>query len=406
MIRRREVLAGMTAILAAGSTASALAQVPKAKAQGRGGPLRTYDEIMNEVMAENQIVGGSLAIAKGGRLVLARGYGLADAEADRPVTPATLFCIASVTKSISAIAALRLVDQKKVTLDARLVDILEDVRPPGGKFADPRFPRITLRHLLFHGSGIPDRVAVDRSNMKVGDDDGDGEGEGGGEVAEAMLRKAMASPLDFEPGSDHKYSNSGYMVVRQVIERVAKEDYVKHVHDHVLSPMEIHHALMEAAQPVEGETSRYVIGPKGRRAAARNPVNWLFTSSELVKFLATVAGLRGKPFLTPATYRAMLALPPRLKANPNGRHVGLGWDSVETTPAGDGFSKNGGKAGVSAWAEHRTDGVSWVFLLNTTHAGPPSPTKPHPDRQLIRRINQTLDEQRNWPAIDLFERGR
>ena len=129
--------------------------------------MHAYDEIMEKVLSEHGIVGGTLAIAKDGRLVLARGYGLADADARRPVTPETLFCIASVTKSITAVAALKLVDQGRIQLDARLVDVLADIRPPGGRFADPNFERITLRQVLYHGSGIPNRVHVGRKGTRA-----------------------------------------------------------------------------------------------------------------------------------------------------------------------------------------------------------------------------------------------
>ena len=83
----------------------------------------------------------------------ARGYGLADIKTRRPVTPETLFCIASVTKAISAVAAPRLVDERKLDLNARLVDVLADLTT-NRRFGDPRFRDITVHHLCSAGPGL------------------------------------------------------------------------------------------------------------------------------------------------------------------------------------------------------------------------------------------------------------
>ena len=118
MVDRRRMISSLAA-----GVAWSLSDRDPAAAQARAGgngnahPMRPYREILEKVLAENRIVGGTLAIAREGKLALAEGFGLADADARRPVTPETLFCIGSVTKSITAAATLKLVDQGRVRLE-------------------------------------------------------------------------------------------------------------------------------------------------------------------------------------------------------------------------------------------------------------------------------------------------
>jgi CubicO group peptidase (beta-lactamase class C family) len=404
MVDRRRMISSLAAGVAwsLSDRDPAAAQRPS-RGNGNAHPMRPYREILEKVLAEHRIVGGTLAIAREGKLALAEGFGLADADARRPVTPETLFCIGSVTKSITAAATLKLVDQGRVRLDARLVDVVPDIRPEGGRFADPRFEQITVRHVLYHASGIPNRVRA-RSGPKAEPVD---PGEDGGEDEESsreaalQLREAMGGPLDFAPGSTHRYSNSGYLIARLVVERGSGQDYVRFVEQHVFRPMGITRAVMERLEPTAGETGRYVIGPRGRMPAPRKASNWLFTPTEMVLFLTAMAGSRGRPFLSRPSYRAMVAPPPPpIETKPGRPHVGLGWDAVVNTPRGAGFSKDGGKPGVSAWVQHRPDGVSWAFMINTTRAN--KVEGPNPAAEIRRLVNDALDHQATWPAHDLF----
>ncbi len=341
MISRRKLIGSMLAGLGSSLVGREIAygQPPNKKAGGHQG-MHAYDEIMESVLSAHGIVGGTLAIAKDGRLALAKGYGLADEDARRPVTPRTLFCVASVTKAVTAVAALRLVDQGRLQLDARLVDVIADIRPPGGRFADPNFERITLRQVLFHGSGIPNRVHAGKQGGKAaksGDDEDEGGEEGeGSEKAVEQLRAAMAGPLDFVPGSTHKYSNSGYLIARLFVERASGQSYVPFVEQEVFRPMGIRRATMEKLEPIAGETSRYVRTPNGHKPAARSPVNWLFTPTELVLFLTALTGSRVKPFLSREVYHAMVAPPPRRSGRSAASRTwawdGMPWSIPPTAP--------------------------------------------------------------------------
>jgi hypothetical protein len=195
--------------------------------------LASIEEIFESILKDYQIVGGSIAIAKDGRLVLARGVGMADSEAKKPVTPQTLFSIASVSKPVSAIAILKLAELGKLKLDTRLIDLLDDIKPlEGPKPADPRFKQITIHQILYHGSGLAhDTPAPGKAKGKKNEADDDDDDLSTERQVE-IYRNALSQPLDFAPGTDHKYSNVGYSVLQLVISRVTGQSYPRADGDH------------------------------------------------------------------------------------------------------------------------------------------------------------------------------
>ena len=102
--------------------------------EGRPG-LGGFDEMMTALLQRTGAPGAALAVTKNGRLVYARGFGFA--EEGKPVEPDALFRIASISKPITAAAVLRLVGEKKLSLDARALDIVT-LRPTEDQTLDPR----------------------------------------------------------------------------------------------------------------------------------------------------------------------------------------------------------------------------------------------------------------------------
>jgi CubicO group peptidase (beta-lactamase class C family) len=354
MHNRREVLTAFVASLA-GQTIFSNGAAANQRGRDRG-EFSSVEPLMERFIEEHHIAGASMAIAYQGRIVSDRGYGFADVATRRPVERNTLFSLASVTKSITGVGVLKLVEEGKLDLDARVVQVLRDLHPPRGeRIADPRFREITVHHLLFHGGGLQHDLP----------------GSGDDERAEERgYRQLLEKPLLFAPGTEHRYSNAGFIVLRLVIERASGERYEPFIRQHILRPMGITGMHLE---PERGygpdETHRYQAG--GRRPAPRNTGNWLASSGELARFASAVAGSGGGPtFLSPKTTALMLECPPSLRAARKGRpdasHVGLGWDSAEVFPNGTyRFSKNGGKPGVQAWLEHLESGIDWALFFNT-----------------------------------------
>jgi N-acyl-D-amino-acid deacylase len=346
------------AVLALTRTCSArAAQQPRGEMQPGWGAV---DGVMEAVMARDSLAGASLAIAHQGQMVVERGYGLANVAEHHPVRPHTLFSIASVTKAITAAGIMHLVERGKLSLDARLVDVLSDLQS-GTRIADPRFRTITVRQVLYHAGGLPDRVKMGpHSEHELHLDEADSES------AVQTYRALMRERLDFAPGSTHRYSNSGFIVLRLVLEHAAGESYEPYVHDKLLVPSGAGRMHLEKEGHYEpDEAHRYQAG--GKHPARRLVANWLASAGDLVRFITGLDGTGERALLSKSTLATMLSPPPPpIKPGKDGGHVGMGWDSVHQFPGGYRFSKNGGKPGIQAWLEHLAFGVDWAVIFNTS----------------------------------------
>src|SRR5690606_31183035 len=118
--------------------------------------LARFDAMMNEFLAEHCVPGGAVAVTDQGRLVHTGGYGYADIAERQPVEPTSLFRIASLSKPITAVAILQLVEQEKLKLDERVFDVLDEFHADIDKANDSfekRLKDVTIRHLLEHRGG-------------------------------------------------------------------------------------------------------------------------------------------------------------------------------------------------------------------------------------------------------------
>jgi N-acyl-D-amino-acid deacylase len=373
---------------------------------GRAGAgLEPFDAMMFDTLKRYEVPGGALALAKDGRLVLARGYGLADVEKREPVRPDMLFGVASVSKSITAVTVLKLVEEAKLTLDEPVLKALGPLDPPPGKTEDPRWHKITVRMLLNHSggwnsdksgdpNGLSDRVAKELNvPLPVN--------------RRQLIRYMLGRPLDFDPGTESHYSNFGFTVLGAVIEHITGEPYGEYVRRQTLVPMGISHARLPGTEREyrPDQAHRYAVKSKPlppRHSAIGDPAGgWEFSAVELVEFLCAVDGSRGTCFLSDEMMHQMIAPPkPPLKIRPNGSYFGLGWDTVRPGPHGQSYSKNGGLPGIRSFFGHTADGVDWAVLFNgaeTKREGEPSL-----DSYAARHIQRLIGETKSWPLNDFF----
>ena len=115
--------------------------------------MASYDQVITDFMRKLSIPGGAVAVMRDGKLIYARGFGYADVENKTPVQPDALFRIASVSKTITATAIMKLVEEGKLTLDDRVAPFIAHLTPAPGATVDPRWEQITIRHLLNHTGG-------------------------------------------------------------------------------------------------------------------------------------------------------------------------------------------------------------------------------------------------------------
>jgi CubicO group peptidase (beta-lactamase class C family) len=183
-------------------------------------------------MLSRPIVGISVAAARDGQVVFARGYGIANLQHSVAVTPETVFHIDSISKNILAAVVLQLVDQHKIELDDDVTKYVPEAPTHGH--------RVTVRQLLNHTSGIysftslPEAEANERLDLKH----------------DQLLALFRDKPLDFEPGTAWRYNNSAFYLAGMVVERVTNEEYGPYVREHVFKPLGMNSAQMCDARMV------------------------------------------------------------------------------------------------------------------------------------------------------------
>jgi CubicO group peptidase (beta-lactamase class C family) len=168
-------------------------------------------------LAEKHKAMGSLVIAKGGDVLYARsiGYGQINAAERKPLTAASRFRIASITKMYTAVMILQLVEEGK----SRLTDTLDKFIPQV-----PNARKITIEQILAHRSGIPN-VRRDQATWKPG-----------APVAkEEMLALIVKGAPEFEPDTKHSYSNSGYFLLGLILEKVTGKPYAEALEERINS---------------------------------------------------------------------------------------------------------------------------------------------------------------------------
>ena len=272
-VTRRAALAGMgmalgvQALHQGGGEAAAGATQPSSRdplaaipINGQSGPgLEALDGAMRTIIDRHGLPGAALAIAKEGRLVFAKGYGWANLAASEPIQPNTLFGLASLSKPITAVATLKLVEQGRLRLDDRVFDIVQ-IKPPASARVDPRLAAVTVRQCLNHSGGWDRAVRGDPANWEP-------------QICRALrvrpplssrqfLSFALTLPLDFAPGTDAKYSNVGYIALGEVIAAVSGQAYARFVQDHVFKPMGVTRAAVHRldGRYLAGEAIRYLTG--------------------------------------------------------------------------------------------------------------------------------------------------
>ncbi|MGC4193057.1 MAG: serine hydrolase domain-containing protein [Thermomicrobiales bacterium] len=182
------------------------------------------DAAIDAALAEERVVGGVVQVSRGGEPAYERAFGLADREAGTPVTADTIFRLASVTKPVVSLTALRLIEQDEMSLDDPIHEWLPDFRPVG---PDGQPATILIRHLLTHTSGLSYAVADQGVST--------GLAQPGLSMTDNLARLA-ALPLPFMPGTSWAYGLS-IDVLGAVIQKVTCGTLEEAVRDHVLRPL-------------------------------------------------------------------------------------------------------------------------------------------------------------------------
>jgi CubicO group peptidase (beta-lactamase class C family) len=285
---------------------------------------------------------GAVLVARGDRRLFAKGYGLADHERGVPNTPTTAFRIGSQTKTFTAIAILLLQEQGRL-----------GVGDPIGRHLPgyPRGAQITLHHLLTNTSGIPDYVTTEGFTRLMGTP----------RTRSRLIDDFKDRPLLFEPGTRMAYSNSGWILLGEVIERLSGLTYGEYVRRHVLAPL----AMDGSGLDVDGHLPQAVGYMSADGQVTRTPHLHNSHQDAAGALHSTVEDLhrcnRGLPRLLRRESLAELVRP-HVEAD----GIGYGYGCAVS---GDRVESSGGTIGfVSVSARYRRDDLFVTVLANVENA--------------------------------------
>ena len=377
-------------------------------------------------MEARQVPGGALAVVKDRRLIYARGYGWANRDAKIPVKADSLFRIASISKPITGVAVMKLVEQGKLDLNAKAFPFL-NMHPAVMSFRDPepRLRDITIRQLLQHTGGWDRNKSFDPMFRPE-------------QIARAtnspppatpvnVIRYMLSRELDFDPGTRYAYSNYGYCVLGRLIEKVTGATYERFVQENVLAPVGIKRMRIGATldgKQAPGEVRYYtsnntespnvfsaepqkVAQPYGgfHLEAMDAHGGWIASVIDLARFTAALDDPERSPLLKADTFKTMYAPPPapvsrKSDGSLESSYYGCGW---LVRPVGShgkaNYWHNGSLPGTNTWLVRRSDGLSWAALFNLR-----SEDKDLPDSAIDPALHRAAARVSKWPDEDLFSK--
>ncbi|MFL6227901.1 MAG: serine hydrolase [Pyrinomonadaceae bacterium] len=204
------------------------------------------DEYMNAAVKVDRF-SGAILVARDGKIIAAKGYGMADLENDVPNTPETKFRLGSITKQFTSASIMLLQERGKLSVQD---SVCKYVAP-----CPEAWQPVTLHHLLSHTSGVPDFTGLPDYEKTMREP----------APVESLISRFRALPLDFKPGENWKYSNSGYALLGYVIEKVSGESYEKFVSENIFEPLKMTSTGYDHADQIIKRRARGY-APKGDRS--------------------------------------------------------------------------------------------------------------------------------------------
>jgi N-acyl-D-amino-acid deacylase len=352
--------------------------------------MKSYDQVIPDFMRKYGIPGGAVAVMRDGKLIYARGFGYADVENKTPVQPDARFRIASVSKTLTSAAIMKLVEEGKLELDDRVAPLIAHLTPAPEATVDPRWDQITIRHLLNHTGGW------DRTKPNGGFDPVDRPAIAAAAVnapapasSETLIRYMKGMPLDFDPGEKFAYSNFGYIILGRVVERVSGMRYEEYVRARVLEPVGANRTRqgrshMSDALPDEvkyywpGAGVNAPLVPSVFPGEGLVPLNyggfhfeagdasggWVSSTVDLLRFLGGVDGRADRPdILRPELVAEMTSSGPAQCVG-GACYYAFGW-WVRPIQGDANWWHTGTLPGTTSILVRTYDNFSWVGLFNT-----------------------------------------
>lgn len=371
--------------------------------------LRSVDSVFSKFINRWQIAGASVAISKDGKLIYAKGFGKADKEEDLDVQPEHLFRVASVSKLITAVGIMKLIEEGRFELDSKVFGpqgLLNDTLY--SKIADRRAYEITVRHLLKHqggwsaSMGDPMFETLDialKMNVPPPADPA------------TVTKYILSKKLHFKPGTKSSYSNLGYNILGQIVEVVSGSTYEDYINQAVLHPLGIYNmqigknmvvnrAMNEVAYYDHGKAlarlSVYGTGDFAPRTYDGSNIEglgaaggWIATPAQLLKIVMAIDGMDSKKDILSFETIEMMTSNVEQGGSP------FGWRGVDDK---GNWWRTGTLAGTSALVMRQPDGINFAVVLNSsTYSGSRFTT------EINKAMKKALSNIEEWPTHDLLQ---
>jgi CubicO group peptidase (beta-lactamase class C family) len=186
---------------------------------------------LDELLAEKfqpATPGVAILVARQGQVIYKKTFGSADLELNVPLQPDMVFSLGSITKQFTAIAILQLMEQGKLSLQDSLQKYVPDFPSKGYK--------ITIENLLTHTSGIKDYLQIDYPEPFM---------ERRDYRPKQLIDSFKTFPLDFEPGTAFRYSNSGYYLLGYIVEKISGKSFQNYIQENLLIPLGLNHTYLD-----------------------------------------------------------------------------------------------------------------------------------------------------------------
>jgi D-alanyl-D-alanine carboxypeptidase len=297
--------------------------------------------------------GATVIVTKDGKTLLRKGYGLANVEQKLPLQPDMTMRLGSITKQFTAVAILMLAEQGKLSLDDELGRFLPDYPAPGKK--------VTIAQLLNHTSGVASYTGMRSFPSEMHKDF----------TVAQMIDRFKDLPLDFAPGQDWIYSNSGYFLLGAIIEKVSGKPYADFMAEQIFKPLAMENSAYEGHERGKAfKASGYSISEKGfvptRVVSMTQPYSagsLVSTVDDLARWDAAISS--GKLLKAASWQRAFTGT-----TLPNGKptNYGYGWQ-VGTLQGEATISHGGGIPGFSTYAIRVPAKNVFVAVLTNADSG-------------------------------------
>jgi CubicO group peptidase (beta-lactamase class C family) len=312
------------------------------------------DEYILAEMKKTKIPGLALAVVKDGKVVKARGYGLANVEHQVPVKPETIFQSGSVGKQFTATAVMMLVEEGKINLDDKISKYFTDAPEP--------WQNITVRHLLSHTAGTTDYPQDFDFRRDYTEDE--------------LLKRAAQIPLAYQPGEKWSYSNMGYVMLGILIGKVTGKFYGDFLQERIFKPLGMTTArIINEADIIPNRAQGYrLVKGELKHQEWVSPVlnttadgSLYFTILDMIKW---DAALYTEKLLKKSSLDLMWTPVTQNDGKPNKGNYGFGW--AITTSNGHKLIEHGGawQGFKSFIARYVDDKMTVILLANLSQTNP------------------------------------